>query len=431
MSGFYNDSIFWVEVDKIRPNPYQPRKEFNQEELQSLADSIRQYGVLQALVVTRTEYQKDDGGLAVQYELISGERRLRASKLAEIKQVPVIIRTGDESSQMKLELAIIENVQREDLNVVDRARAFQKLIDEFSFSHAQIAKKVGKSREYITNNLRVLSLPQNILDDLSAGKLSEGHARPLMALKEKPDEQAVLHKEILYKKMSVREAERIARKIAYDNTRKKSENYNSEIAGLEKEFSQSLGTRVHIEKRDQGGKLTIDYFSDDDLQQLLEMFKRYGGSKSPTEMMEKFIASKEKLGQAGAQETEHQTTQPTASEYAQENDQKVGSEDEAASPESSQGSALAQESEGKGEGDQAERSEEPKNDAALQSAPTSPISSDHTPATEEPESAPAVTSDTSSSEEESHPDPQPDTPAEPEDDTTSDDDLYSVRNFTV
>ncbi|MEX0930156.1 MAG: ParB/RepB/Spo0J family partition protein, partial [Candidatus Paceibacterota bacterium] len=301
MSGFYNDSIFWVEVDKIQPNPYQPRKEFNKDELQSLSDSIRQYGVLQALVVTRTEYQKDDGGLAVQYELISGERRLRASKLAGIKQVPVIIRTGDESAQVKLELAIIENIQREDLNVVDRARAFQKLIDEFSFSHAHIAKKVGKSREYITNNLRVLQLPQHILDDLSAGKLSEGHARPLMALKEKPEEQAVLHKEILYKKMSVREAERIARKIAYDNTRKKSDKYNPEIAGLEKEFSQSLGTRVHIEKRDQGGKLTIDYFSDDDLQQLLAIFKQYGGSKSPTEMMEKFIASKEQSAQGSEQ----------------------------------------------------------------------------------------------------------------------------------
>src|SRR5574343_453323 len=135
MSQYYNDSVFWVDLDKIKPNPFQPRREFDQAQLQSLADSIRQYGVLQALVVTRKEVSKEDGGLAVEYELISGERRLRASKLAGLLQVPVIIRNSEENDRLKLELAIIENLQREDLNPVDRARAFQRLVDEFNFKH--------------------------------------------------------------------------------------------------------------------------------------------------------------------------------------------------------------------------------------------------------------------------------------------------------
>ena len=300
MSYYRQDSVFWVEVDKISANPYQPRREFNQEELQSLANSIRQYGVLQALVVTRKEVPKKDGGLAVEYELISGERRLRASKLAGIKEVPVLIREGGETDLMKLELAIIENLQREDLNVVERARAFEKLSKEFSLNKTQIAKKVGKSREYVSNSMRVLSLPQEILDSLSAGKLSEGHARPLLMLIDKPDEQQTLFKEILYKKISVREAERIAKKIAKDRVRKPTKT-KPEIEALEKEFTDSLGTRVNIESREVGGKISIDYFSDDDLHSLLEVLKMYKKSGNAP-MLETFIAEAEKKEQQKADE---------------------------------------------------------------------------------------------------------------------------------
>src|SRR3989344_3231234 len=138
--NFYQNSIFWVELDKIKPNPFQPRREFDPVAMQALADSIKQYGVLQALVVTRKEFVKDDG-LGVEYELIAGERRLRASRIAGLSQVPVIIRVGeaDKSADdlMKLELAIIENVQREDLNPVERARAFKKLAEDFGFKHHQ------------------------------------------------------------------------------------------------------------------------------------------------------------------------------------------------------------------------------------------------------------------------------------------------------
>ncbi|MFA6446140.1 MAG: ParB/RepB/Spo0J family partition protein, partial [Candidatus Paceibacterota bacterium] len=143
---FLNNAIFWVEVEKIRPNPFQPRKEFDEARLRDLADSIRMYGVLQPLVVTRKEFQKEDGGLGVEYELISGERRLRASKLAGIPQVPVLIRSSEESDRVKLELAIIENLQREDLNSVDRAHSFERLVKEFNLTHADIGRKMGKSR---------------------------------------------------------------------------------------------------------------------------------------------------------------------------------------------------------------------------------------------------------------------------------------------
>ncbi|MCC2630469.1 MAG: parB [Candidatus Paceibacter sp.] len=273
MSQFYNDSIFWIEVDKIKPNPYQPRKDFDQAALQALSDSIRQYGVLQALVVTRKEVVKPDGGLATEYELIAGERRLRASKLAGIREVPCLIKTGEENNLLKLELAIIENVQREDLNPVDRARSFQRLVDEFGFKHGQIGEKVGKSREYVSNSLRLLALPSDILDALSAGKISEGHARPLMMLNDRPEEQSTLFKEIMWKKLTVREAEMIARKIAVDKVRKK-EYEDPEVITFEKQLADSLGTRVHIEKREVGGKIHIDFFDKNDLQTILDLLNK-------------------------------------------------------------------------------------------------------------------------------------------------------------
>ncbi|PJA33231.1 MAG: hypothetical protein CO185_00010 [Candidatus Zambryskibacteria bacterium CG_4_9_14_3_um_filter_42_15] len=267
MSRFYNDAIFWIEVDKIKPNPFQPRREFDEAQLKSLADSIRQYGVLQALVVTRNEFEKEDGGLGVEYELVAGERRLRAARLAGLAQVPVLIRTGEETDLMKLELAIIENIQREDLSPVDRARAFDRLVKEFNFKHHEVAKKVGKSREYVSNSLRILSLPEYIINALSENKITEGHTRPLMMLIDRPKEQETLFKEIIFKKLNVREAESIARHIAVERARKLIDQELIDIEGL---FKEKLGTRVRIEKKDEGGRVTIDFFNKDDLRALLE-----------------------------------------------------------------------------------------------------------------------------------------------------------------
>lgn len=266
MSQIYNDAIFWIETDKIHPNPHQPRRDFDEPALKSLADSIRQYGVLQALVVTRKEVEKPEGGLATEYELIAGERRLRAAKLAGLTQVPVQVRSGEETDLMKLELAIIENIQREDLNAVDRARAFEKLAKEFGFKHAEIGKKVGKSREYVSNTLRILMLPEHMLTALAEGKMSEGHTRPLMMLHDKPAEQETLFKEILFKKVNVRDAEHIARRIAFERARRLED---PDFVDLEERFKDTLGTRVRIEKKNEGGKITIDFFSKDDLVALL------------------------------------------------------------------------------------------------------------------------------------------------------------------
>lgn len=288
MSNLYSNSIFWIDTDKVKPNPFQPRRDFDEVRLQDLADSIKQYGVLQPLTVSRVEVEKEDGGLIIEYELIAGERRLRAAKLAGVSQVPVIIRVGD-TSLMKLELAIIENLQREDLNAVDRARAFFRLVNEFKFTHNEIAKKMGRSREYVSNTLRILTLPEEILNALSEGKITEGHTRPILMLADHPEEQIVLFKEIVYKKITVREAERLARKIAYDRVRKKEFMPDPEITELEEEFQDKLGTRVHIDRKESGGQIKIDFFSTEDLRSILELINKSSVEKRPDEMMENFI----------------------------------------------------------------------------------------------------------------------------------------------
>jgi len=273
--AYESNSIFWIEVEKVVPNPFQPRREFDQGKLQELADSIKMYGILQPLVVTRREIIGENGAFTTEYELIAGERRLRASKLAGLSQVPVIIRSGEESQLMKLELAIIENLQREDLNAVDRALAFKQLAEQFGLAHAQVAQKVGRSREYVSNSIRLLALPDVILDALRKNDISDGHARTLLMLNDRPEEQNVVFREILLKKLSVREVERISRKIASDKVRKKHwQDSDPELIEIEKQFTETFGTRVQILKTDFGGKLTIDYFAPEDLRKVLEMIHK-------------------------------------------------------------------------------------------------------------------------------------------------------------
>jgi ParB family chromosome partitioning protein len=287
--ALYDNSIYWVEVDRIKPNPYQPRKEFDEMALASLAESIRQYGVLQPLTVTRKETEIPGEGIRVEYELIAGERRLRASKLAGLQQVPVVIRRAEDSDQMKLELAIIENLQREDLNAVDRAKAFKQLVDQFSLKHAEIGKKVGKSREYVSNSLRILLLPQEMQDAVVSGDITEGHTRPLLMLLERPEEQKVLFEDIKLKRLNVRDTEQLARRIATEKTRKG--DLTPELLTLERELSDTLGTRVRIEKKEKGaGKLIVEFFSAEDLAHLRDLIaKREASAPSgltPAEAMQ-------------------------------------------------------------------------------------------------------------------------------------------------
>jgi ParB family chromosome partitioning protein len=280
-SVFQNNAVFFIEVDKINPNPFQPRREFDPARLEELADSIRMYGILQPLVVTRKEVVKEDGGLSTEYELIAGERRLRASKLAGLREVPALIRSAEDDDRTKLELAIIENLQREDLNAIDRALAFKQLADQFNFSHAQIGKKVGRSREYVSNTLRLLMLPEDMQDALKERKISEGHTRPLLMLIDRPEEQNVLFKEIILRKMTVRDAEKVARRIAYDKVRKKDKMYNPEIVEMEEEVSGVLGTRVHIEKKDKGGRIEIDFFDEESLKNIMEVLRANAKREDP------------------------------------------------------------------------------------------------------------------------------------------------------
>lgn len=276
MSQFQNDAIFWVEVEKIRPNQYQPRTEFDEAKLKDLSGSIRQYGVLQPLMVTRHEESREDGGLSTYYELIAGERRLRASKLAGLSQVPVIIRSSEEQNRVRLELAIIENLQREDLNAIDRARAFDRLQKEFSLNNTEIGIKVGKSREYVSNSIRLLALPAEMQQAVVGGAIYEGHARALLMLTDRPEEQKTVFRDIMVRKLSVRDVEQITREIAVEKARKR--DVTPEIQALERAFAESLGTKVEIKAQEKGGKLIIDFFSTEDLEGMLAHIEHRGVS---------------------------------------------------------------------------------------------------------------------------------------------------------
>lgn len=279
-SSYYN-SIFWIEVDRIKPNPFQPRKEFDEAALKSLSESIRQYGVLQPLTVTKKEIEKPGEGIVVEYELVAGERRLRASKLAGVIQVPCLIRSTEDSDLMKLEMAIIENLQREDLNAIDRAKAFKQLVDEFGLSHSEVAAKVGRSRESVSNSIRLLALPEMMQQAVVDKEITEGHARALLMLVDRPQEQETLFKEIVIKKTSVRHVEQMVRRIAQDKIRKHDK--TPEMMEIEKSLTETLGTRVLIEKRPHGGRVLIEFFSPEDLSNIVSALATEAGAKTPTD----------------------------------------------------------------------------------------------------------------------------------------------------
>ena len=252
----------------MKPNPFQPRREFDENRLKELSESIRQYGVLQPLVVVRCEHEVSTGTV-VDYELIAGERRLRASKLAGLLQVPVIIRE-EPAEQVKLELALVENVQREDLGPIERAIAFRQMADMFGMKQREIAVKIGKSREFVANTMRLLVLPEEIKQALVDGSINEGHTRPLLMLSDKPEAQKILFKDIVYKKLSVRDAEKAARRIAYERARKLDDLPDQNTRVLEEKLAHVLGTRVAIERRGLGGVISISFFSAEELRDILE-----------------------------------------------------------------------------------------------------------------------------------------------------------------
>lgn len=250
----------YLPVDRIIPNPRQPRSEVGDESLRELAASIQEHGVLQPLIVT-TEPGVDH------YILIAGERRLRAARLAGLSQVPAIVRNA--SDQQRLELALIENIQRADLSPLEMAEAYQQLVDEFGLHHEEIAQRVGKSREAITNTLRLQKLPPEVKDALQDGQISEGHARALLGL-DHPSAQLAALKTILEQKLTVRQAEELVRKLAGERPPRKSARAPApEVLELEERLRNRLGTRVALRHGKRGGSLVLYYYSEEELDHLI------------------------------------------------------------------------------------------------------------------------------------------------------------------
>ena len=246
-------------IDEISPNRFQPRKYFDDDKLEELVKSIIENGILQPVVV-----QKSVNG----YELVGGERRWRASKKAGLKKIPAVIR--EVSDAHALELAIIENIHRQDLNPIEEAEAYANLADNFALTQEIIAKKVGKSRTAVANILRLLKLPRSIKEDMISGKLSMGHARALLGLEEARQAQA-LCKEIFKEDLTVRQTEKRVNKLKQPAPTKPAspaDKKNIFFKNLEKELERKLGTKVEISPKKTGGKLVVTYYSDDDLERI-------------------------------------------------------------------------------------------------------------------------------------------------------------------
>jgi ParB family chromosome partitioning protein len=246
-----------VEIFKIISNPHQPRKDFNEEKLKELSESIKKNGIIQPILVTKR------GG---QLEIIAGERRWKAAKLAGLAKVPVIIREADE--QQKLELAIIENIQRHDLNPIEEANSYLKLSKEFGLSQEEVAQKVDKSRPVVANRLRLLQLPAEIQRALIEEKITEGHAKAILAITD-PEKQRALFEMILKNNLTVRQTENKTKEISV-RKHKRLINIDPEVKEVEDRLTGILGTKVKLQKTGQGGKIVIEYYSPEELKFLLE-----------------------------------------------------------------------------------------------------------------------------------------------------------------
>lgn len=250
-----------VPVERIQPNPRQPRNNMGEEQMAELAQSIRQHGVIQPLIVSKSE-------AVGEYVLIAGERRLEAARTAGLETVPVVIREA--SDQQRLELALIENLQRTDLGPLEAAEAFRQLAQDFNLSHEEIAARVGKSRAAVTNTLRLLNLEAQVQQALADGVISEGHGRAMLGLEGK-QYQPVLLEKIIAEGLNVRQTEALVRKMNQPGAvRPKPARRSSEVKALEDQISQSLNTRVNLLPRKSGGRLVIYYYSNEELGAILD-----------------------------------------------------------------------------------------------------------------------------------------------------------------
>lgn len=257
----FERKVMEVDVEKIIPNSQQPRKNFEQEALEDLAKSIKEHGILQPLILVKTDI--GDG----KYQVLAGERRLKASKLAGLKKVPAIIRTATE--QQKLELALVENVQRKDLNPIEEAFSFQKLITEFNLTQEKVADRIGKDRSWVSNHLRLFKLPKEIQDALAIEKITMGHAKAILALKEERLQKKLFNK-IANEKFSVRETEDQVKKVSVKSHSRKVKVKDAEMLGLEDKLKDSLSTKVEIKKQGKKGQIIIDFYSNEELYGLVD-----------------------------------------------------------------------------------------------------------------------------------------------------------------
>jgi len=253
--------ILQVPLTQIERNPRQPRSRFDPQELAELAASIQSHGILQPLIVSRSETPD-------RYILIAGERRLLAARQAGLTEVPVLVR--EVSDQQRLEMALIENVQRQDLNPLEAAEAYRQLSEDFQLSHEEIARRVGKSRTAVTNTLRLLKLPEKVQQALLEGQITEGHARALLALPTVSAQEAAL-RAILSHDLTVRQTEELVKKMSGQRPeRKPPASPPPEVRDLERRLQSALGTRVALKPRRKGGTITIHYYSDEELNSLVE-----------------------------------------------------------------------------------------------------------------------------------------------------------------
>lgn len=249
-----------IPLSQIEPNPFQPRVNFDEVKLQELADSIKEHGVVQAVVVSPAGKEG--------YYLVAGERRCRAARMAGLTGIPALVRDIDERTM--IEIALIENLQREDLNPIEEAVAYRRLMDEFEMTQEQLGRRLGKSRPAIANTVRLLALPQKVQEAIIRGELSAGQARPLLSLQE-PARQEELARQIAARKMTAREVERLTAKAAAgtDRVEKETEAGDPILKELQSSLQRRLGTRVKIYRRGGGGAIEISFYGDDDLDRLL------------------------------------------------------------------------------------------------------------------------------------------------------------------
>ncbi|MBM7095374.1 MULTISPECIES: ParB/RepB/Spo0J family partition protein [Alteribacter] len=256
-----------ISISELRPNPYQPRKQFSDEAIDELKTSIAQHGVLQPIIV-----RKSIKG----YEIVVGERRFRAARAADLKTIPAVVRQLTEDEMM--EIALIENIQREDLNALEEAKAYQKLMEHLQITQDELAKKLGKSRPHIANHLRLLQLPQLAQQFLAEGKLSMGHGRALLGLKNKEQIPATIQK-VVNEKLSVRQLEEYVQKVnvaVSRETKDKKKQVSPFVREREASLKKYFGTNVQIKQGKKKGKIEIDFFSEDDLDRILTLLDREG-----------------------------------------------------------------------------------------------------------------------------------------------------------